>query len=279
VDVRTVLLGGVLPGSACLLILLIGWRPWRSVRPARPEWSGALALGSAFVVSAGLLLRWPPFPPVDNWQWLVYLPLLAILASNAGDRSHAEHGVVTSLLAMLSAGLVVPSQNLPEHLVLKAGLAAIILCLLLALEPLARLRQGPAGPVVLLLWCGAASGLLILAGIAKFALLAAIMGACCGGAVVAGLACADLTLAGGALGVVTLLVPGLLFNAWILTYSPVPGLCFIIVAAAPLAWWAGQIGPLKRRRWAGLVAGVIGVLVPIAIALVLAYRAQPLSAE
>src|SRR5262245_59728336 len=114
-DYRTLLLGGVHPGSICTLILLAGWRPWRSLRPARPEWSGALALGTAFIVSAGALLRWPEFPPKDNWQWLVYLPLLAILSSNAADRSRTEDGVVTTLLAMLSAGLVVPAQQ-PDHL-------------------------------------------------------------------------------------------------------------------------------------------------------------------
>jgi hypothetical protein len=278
-DQKMVLLGGLLPASVCLLILIAGWRPWRVVPPSRPEWSGALALGGAFVLGAGLLLGWPRFPPAEPAQWLVYLPLLAILASNSTDRSMAQEGVVTTLLAMLCAGLVVPSQNLPDYLVLRAGLAAIILCLLLALEPLARMRQGPAGPMVLLLWCGAAAGLLILAGIAKFAMLAAIMAACCAGGVIAGLARADFTFAGGALVVVTLLIPGLLFSAWIATYSPVPGACFILVAAAPLAWWVGQIRPLKRRRWAGLVAGVFGVMVPIAVALVLAYRAQPFSAE
>ena len=71
--------------------------------------------------------------------------------------------------------------------------------------------------------------------------------------------------------------PALMLGGTANTFSEVPAVSFILVALAPCALWTLRLPPM--RRWSGralAIAAIVAVLVPCAVAVALAMRAETL---
>src|ERR1051325_2427465 len=76
--VREILLGDVLPGAICLIVL--AGAMWLG-RKRDVQWATPLAMGVAFLVGYYLLAPVRGFPPQDQGGWLVFFtPVLTAIA-------------------------------------------------------------------------------------------------------------------------------------------------------------------------------------------------------
>lgn len=124
-------------------------------------------------------------------------------------------------------------------------------------------------------WGGAAAAVLIHAASARFFDLAVLL--------TATLAGVGLLAALRKLNVAAIFAgPAVFFPALMLagltnTFSEVPTASFILVALAPCGWWSLRLPPL--RAWSGrrlTVAALVSVIIPCAVAVALAMRAESL---
>jgi len=125
-----IILGGVLPGVASLVVLLVGWRGWsRKDRPRSP-WAAPLAMSLGFV--AGYIgihpkHQIPPFTPDVGEDWIFYIAILA--------------GVIGIFSALLRLPNVVRA-------IFAAGVSALAAYLLISRLP--GVFNGPEGTTLLI---------------------------------------------------------------------------------------------------------------------------------
>lgn len=264
--VQSLLLGALLPVLLALAPLLaLRLRPGAGDAAARA--AGALALGAGFLAGytalGGASLR-----PAEPQDWL---PTLALLAGTVGPLE-GLHRLPPALgwglrlgVAALAAMLLLPNWLAaePAGWRWRLGIGAAVFGLWTALDALAVRRPGNGFAPLLALTAVAGAAVLMCASTAKFAQAAGVLAA---------------TLAGTALAVrgepsplrglvpgVAVLLPGLMAEGAMNTFSDVPFASFALVAAAPLMLCAGG-----GRGWRAATAAV---LLPLAVAVGLAVAA------
>jgi hypothetical protein len=236
--------------------------------------AGPLALAGGFV-AAYLLFSWTPAAPTEGWHWLPYLSLMAAVigtVSRATGVTVAERFVLQLLLAGVAAWFLVPawSDLQPVRHIYLAIVACSLLVLCLALEPAPARLRGASLPLALALVVFGGATVLVLSGSVKFAQLASVLAfALCG---CAALSRPDASLSGAG-PVVAVLLGGLMFTGYVQSFSNVPLASYLLVAAAPVAFWVepaffhAQIGPKQ------LIIRLIAVAAPTALAVLLAVLA------
>lgn len=207
---------------------------WDYLRPTdAATWLPALAIGLTW---AGVIERLIMRPSWARWAWRVVIAVAA-----AWMLRRAESTIQPTAIGWVG------------------GLAAAILGLWGTLDSASRRWPGFALPVLAACAGTAAAAVLMLAGIAKFATMAALpIG------VLVGCACAELRRPGGraidaAIPMFAVIAPGLLFAGYFNTYSQVPWGAFLSALAGPLALGLGAaLAPGRRSRW---VAAVVALAV------------------
>ena len=279
-------LWGVLAPAVLAGVLLLLGAP-RSTAPqdgARPQraWTATLAFGAGCAVGhAATLGGPPPLPPVSATQVALLLPLLAAAIGLAT----APRAVPRALAWVLRAGLcaLVPwwlLRQLAKHWEPRdawpvlAGSSLALGALWWGLEAWARRRRGASVPLVAWLVSAGGAAALILSRSAMAAQFATTLAGVCGAAVVVAWMRPGLSLAGGAMGVAAVVLAGVwLAGAYL---AELPPAAAALLAAAPLAAWLGETAPVRRlAAWQAAAARLGMVLVPVAVALWLAWRAAP----
>jgi hypothetical protein len=281
------LVPGVLaPALLAGLLLALGWRPWRSdvpgSRPAAPDGSflAGLALGSALFLANGLMFGWPALPQAG--RALPALERVAWIGLAFGALACLERPLcrLTPALWIAAAGAalwwLLEAFGRASDVGVLGGALGSMVALGGGLHLLARRAPGAWVPLVLLL---AGSGSALAIALRVSAKIGQLEGALCAGM--------------GALWVLCLwrprvVVVGSGLATWVLLHScllllariyRLPALDLGLLAAAPLAAWVAEIGPLRRRAgWirggAGLAA--TGALLGVVLARAwLAYQADP----
>ena len=247
---------------------------------------GAVRIGEVLAVAAGLAagfialaasgeLTWEFLALEDAWHWL---PLLSVAAAVVGvaDRALARCRLlrwgVRLVVAGVAAWLLVRGESAYQEVSpgWYAGLTAAVLALWGVLDPAVGRWPG-AWPALLLAVVGLSSGaVLALAGIMKFALVAAVPAAVLGGCAGAAWGDPGESAVRPALPAFAVALPGLLFSGWFNTFSDVPAASFLLVWAAPLALGvtAFLLAP-STKRWPAAVQAA-AVLAPVGAALALA---------
>ncbi len=243
--------------------------------------------GTALALAAGLaagnffreLLPWGSLEP--GWSSLFPASLLTLgggvfallFSARAGGRWELPIRVGT---AALGAAWLTPGGPILMRLGTVLLLAAVTVLNWEALHRLGN-KGVPPSPLLALVipWGGAAAGVLIYAHSARFSDLAVLMtSSLCGVGAVAILRKLDLM---GVCGAPALFFPALLLGGATNTFSEVPNASFALVALAPCALLLLRVPPL--RHWSGSThpaAPVVALLVPCAVAIVLAMRAESL---
>ncbi len=247
--------------------------------PAARRYEAAVAVVSGFVVAC-LLWPWLPAWPTNHWHWLPQLALLAAVwgpVAQAAGVARWERLLLYAVLAALAASLLVPTwDQLGEH---RFGYRILVATAVLVgsslLEPSLR-RQGSVFSLTMLLLVFAGGALLLAqSGSLKFAQLAgAAAAALAGCGLVAAVRPGRLDLAPLA-AAVSVLLSGLLFAAYVNSFSEVPWWCYVLLGAAPLGAGVGEIGPLAGRSvWFRRLLAGAAVLLPLLVALAAALASE-----
>jgi hypothetical protein len=259
---QTLLLGALLPAVLALApLLVLRLRPGAGDVAQRA--AGAMALGVGFLAGYAAL-GGEPLRPAEPQDWL---PALALLAGAVGTleglpRTPTALGWALRLgVAGLAAWLLLPQwlAAKPTAWQWQLGIGAAILGLWAALDALAARRPGNWFAPLLALTAAVGAAVLMCASTAKFAQAAGVLAATLAGAALA-IRGQFLPLRGLVPGVAVLL-PGLMAEGAMNTFSDVPLASFALVAAAPLMLVAGG------RGWRVATAAV---LLPLAAAVGLA---------
>jgi hypothetical protein len=237
-------------------------------------------------VGAGFLLArtgfadwsWPGFWPVGAEDRLAYLVLAAAVLSAVPSRLWLR--LILSVLTpqLLVVGKIGESWPPAEKALVLGALAATMFAVWSAMERLAERRRGASIPLV---WMVALSGAAVVferANSISLAQQAGALTACFGAAWVLALWRSPKVSLSGAMPVAMVAWSGLLLGAH---YYAFPGLALLptlLLAVAPAAAWAGELGWLRGRpariRWAVRIAAV-ALPVAVAVATAAAAPADP----
>ena len=279
-EVQSMLLSVVLPGFAVSAGLLGG------VCAATRSETGRM-IGGALALAGGLaagnftrgLLAWCPLEL--GWPGLFCGTLLAIgggsVSALASTRWNVRWGLALRLITVGGCAYwlapIGPTWSRLGFIALLFGASA------LNWEAFRRCGIQSLGRGALLAlaipWGGAAATVLIHAASARFFDLAVLLTATLAGV---GLIAALRKLNVAALFAgPAVFLPALMLGGLANTFSEVPAASFILVSLAPCALWSLRLPPL--RTWSGrtlAVAAVVSVLIPCALAVALAMRAESL---
>ncbi len=272
---RSLVFSIALPALIAGSVLLLAWRAWRRDASASAPWSAAPALGLAFVAAYAALVGWPPYPPVEATQRLVYQMLVAsfVLAIVVWRPGNARiTSIVRAAFSFALPGLLLRSYieyrwSTTQDILWVAGLGLATFVFGLGLDASAKRNDGIVSPFSWLISWTAFAIVLVLSHSALLAQLAGGVTAALGAACVVGLLHPRLALAPGGTAVLAWLWAGLSINAAF--YAEGSPVALVILA---LSGWSGfatrslsaDTRTLKRllsSAWvATLLAGLAAVL-------------------
>jgi hypothetical protein len=277
------LYGGVVPALSAGTLFGLALRLGGPNRAAAERLGAATAAALAFVLGCRLLelTPWKPEKPYDYLPHLMMVIWLAEGICAFTARSYLVSCGVRAVVAMIAAFLLTPSlPDLHERFYRwRGGVAVAIFVTSWLLDP--RRRGGEHGPRL-----ACPLGLISLATaivieLAGFDTLAEMAGVLAAG--LFGIALVAWWLdqpTEGIAGVVAVILPGLIFNTYFYHDSEVPWLSFLLVLLAPSLAGAVVLANQGKPRTHWRAALVwIGVLVPIAVAVLLAALSDAPSAE
>ena len=224
-----------------------------------------------------LIAGWTPFPPADTTNWLPYFALAsAVLGAFCAVRPIAAWArvIIFALVSMGALRLLLKPKfqygwSLGEGWLWVAGLACAMVLLASVLDKLAR-RPGTAVemPVFLLIVSAGLSGTLMLSGSMLLGQFAAVLTATLFGALV--FTARKVALGRGIVPVFSLLVSALLASGYF--FAELPAASAVLLAFAPV-FALIYIGSSNEFLTLGIRAALVSV--PVALALVLSFRASP----
>jgi hypothetical protein len=251
----------------------------------RPGWVGAAGVGVGFFVGAWLLGARPQFPPrEDQDRWLLILLPAAVVVEVAAAGLGRLPWLAWSLRLVLAAGaaplLLYGSRYVTDNAgpgsrewtpeqtwLILGGLAAALAGVWVLLDRLTGRSAPAAVPLALALACAGSGVVIILSGYASGGQL----GLALAGAVVASFFLpGDADLRGvvgvGVVGLFALLVVGRFFGNLTTTNAA-------LLFGCPLVLWSSALPFLTPvRPWGRAFAGLSLVGLPVALALVLAWK-------
>jgi len=267
------------------LVMLIAWWPRagrRSSAAARTRlgWVAALALGGGFI--AGLLVvlgGWPGWPPRERWMWLLPIASAAIAAGivmGFVGRGALVRAIIAVFLSAAIAWMIQPLPAVEAPWRVRAIAGAGVLLWWIALEPLAQHRAGALLPAALCITFAGLSMIILEARFANLSLATSAAAAALGAITFVALLQRRLSFAHGGTLVAAALLVSISVVGWMYRArgASVTALHFILIGAAPLMLWLGEL-PIVRRRAAGqatlirlaLVAGPVAAAIAVAPAI------------
>ncbi len=279
-EVQSMLLSVVLPGFVVGAGLLAG--VCAATRSATVRlMGGALALAGGLALgnfTRGLLPWWSL---ETGWPSLFPATLVAIsggvFAALALSRCGSRWRMALRLITMAGcAWWLTPVSPVSSRIGVFVLLFAASALNWEAFRYTSSRSLGPAALLALAIpWGGAAATVLIHAASARFFDMTVLLTATLAGiGLIAAVRKLDVTavFVGPAV-----FLPALMLGGAVNTFSEVPIASFILIGLAPCALWSLSLPPM--RRWSGralAVAAVVAVLVPCAVAVALAMRAESL---
>jgi hypothetical protein len=274
---RAILWAMLFPAVIAVLAIVAGHVGLRRDRRTQP-WGPALAVAGAFAAAYfGIVGQLPPWPANSAQGWLFYLVALpvviGVIAMTVRSRWWVDAALSVILLAATGWLLTRPRVAALEPSEFRATLAVavgVMIAWWAGMEPLARRQQGWMLPLLLsaAVGCGAVALVAahtqalgqILGGVAIALVLTAVTG----------LWFREMSVARGGILAVTLTYLGLLLCGHL--YADMTPRDALILAAAPLTLWVGEIPGLRRRTWAKFIVCAIVLLGVLSIAMLPALK-------
>lgn len=241
---------GLVPAAVTMFVLLAGPRLFRSDKAGAPIALTAAALGFVAGFAASGFAQWSPG---ESWQWLLYAVPAGALAGMivAADGCPRWAGLPLMLIVSGAVAYVcVPAwESLrDDRLYWIVGLGIAIVLVWSALTWAARRWQSAGFPLLLGVIAICAAVVCERAAIAKFAQVAGIVAAVLGAVIFLRLIQRKTWAAAGVAPLVAIGLPVLMANARLYSYSDVPFIAYVLVAAALFTAPLGALGPIARLR-------------------------------
>lgn len=268
---------------AAVVVAVAGW----AGRRVGIAGSGPASVAIAIAIGAGAIASHlgnapPHFPPIevtDRIPWLVLAATLLGLCESIRPSpgwARWENRLLLTLLAMALILGPVLGPDWPDRasLVRQGGLVLLVLCAWANLEALAARRPTAVPGPALLVVAASISVALVLSGSLVLGKLAGGLTAAIAAAWVLSCRLPDRSMGRGGVPVLVATFAALLIEGHV--YSGLPASSAYLLATAPVAAWAGFIGPSRRLApWQAALLSAVATLVPAAVAIGLAYAAAP----
>ena len=261
----------LLPGGIAGVLLVIFWQPWRRER-GDVRRGAALAVGAALCVAITAINGWTlkPFPAVSAEDWIFYFVIAATIVALLPKIPR----IALQLLLCFGMSWAMAAAGSPVLDV--AAVGALVFLVWFSWERYAKKREGVSMPLVMMVAMGGAAGMFLALESASFALQAASIAACFGAAFVAAFWRGAGTHVAGGIGPAVVALCGLLIYGWF--YWNVPTTSAFLIAFAPAAAFAGELGAIRKRpAWQGVLirAGAAAIPTGIAVWIALANAPEP----
>jgi hypothetical protein len=254
------------------VLLAVHTLPLSRLRDGR--WALPLALGVGYATGHALMRGWPPLPPLEAMDWLVYLALAAGLGGGFVTAAEPPWRPVSRwsgrvVLSALSLGVLLGPVVGADGAVSLTVLALFEL-IWVASWTIAAAQADRLGPEVapsLVLIAAGAALVLGLSGSVMLAALGGVAAAALGSAWAVGRLVPGLIWNRGAVGVAVTVVAGLLTVG--LVYVEVPLVCALLLVAAPAAMWVDRPAAMSRlstRSRSLLRVSAVGLVTAVAVA-------------
>ena len=241
---QEVLVWGIgLPALCCAAILLVVLRPWQGAAGGAAGWAAANALAAGFVVSYLVVRDWEiDLPPKRPWEWLAYLVVLVAIVlgyglSAGGRGKSAWTGWIFA--SGLCAYLIVGTR-VDQFWAWRIVTAAMMVASMSSLDRLREQSNSGLFPFSIGLVAVAACLVLLEGRQDTLAQMAGALAACLGVIAIMGWWQSSITLGGGGVLVVGMLLPGLAMSGYF-AGTKLPAWCFILAALAPAAYWITEL--------------------------------------
>jgi hypothetical protein len=274
----------ILFGVAGLAALVVPWVGSR-IGGTGSHWGSALGLGASYAAFHWAAAR-PAFPPLDVTDRIAWLALAALILGvlesvrpgPAWTRWENRLLLAAVILWAMLGPVVAAAEDMRAEGMRLAALGGLFLAAWTNLEGLASRTSARAiGPIFAAV-AGGAAGLFVATGSIVLGELAAGLMAGLILVWIASWVAPGLSLSRGGVPVVVTVLGGLLLNGYFYSSTPAPST--IILVAAPLAAWAGLIGPAARlAAWQRATISLVAVLIVVAIAIGLAVAESAGSGE
>lgn len=274
---RDIFFGIVMPAVVALVVMALSHiPPWRRSSKTL-AWGPAVAIAGTFALAFWSIARWPAFPPPAAQGWLPYFAIGVAVIGIVVTMTRENRLVV---LALSIVAIEVASWLMMRTRLGARGetawtvfrwtivVAAALSVWWLAMELLARRSPGAGLPILLAFFAGVAALVLVDSGIQSFGQMAGAVAIVVGVMGLAGLWFRNLSLAGGGMLALAILLMGLIVAASV--YMKTRDL--VALSIAPLMLWAGQLPRINRKPWRRFVVGGIAMLVVLSVALVPALK-------
>jgi hypothetical protein len=266
--IREVLLGHVLPGAICLIVLVLS--VWTTRRERNVQWAVPIAIGTAFTIGYYLLHPVRRFPPQDQGGWLVFLtPVLMVLAAadSAWRLPLKFRAVAVEILAGAFALLLLVPLSNPSVAASRSTVAVVSLIVWLTWFSLDRLslRRGPRELSVVLVLIALANAVIIgTSGSVIYGLQAGTLVAVTFAILIATIAFPRVAVQRGATLLFTFIWLGLLMNGHFWSDVTLPHAVLLLIA--PHLGWLGELPGLRGDRFWKSAIRIAIMLVPLLIA-------------
>lgn len=275
---RDIVLGVALPAMLAFLLAWAAGRLWR-VGSKRLYLPANVAFAGAFLAGFGALALSPWWPRERDYEWLPHLSILAGVAAVAARLTNVPYlrWSPIVLVPLVAAWLLVPDWPKLQSLAWywRAGIGIAMIGTWLSLQLPAEQIGGPQFTLWLALIHVAAASLLFLTGSAKFAQLSMLSAAAFAGIFAAELADRGAAFLPGVIPAFAVLHAGWLGTAMLRVDAEACKLPFVLMWLAPSCLGLMWLPWFRRTRWIGAVFSMGGAAVLAAIAIALAWFAQP----
>jgi hypothetical protein len=235
----------------------------------------SLALGAAYAAGHIFITGWPSFPPKDTTNWLPYFAVIAAVLGAFWTTSNKKRWIIQLTFAVFCAGalclLLRPKfqygWSLVQGSVWVFCLTIVVLFVALILEMLFRRSTLPIEvPILLLIVSGGTFGSLLLSGSMLLGQFAAVLSAALFGTLILGVR----QKVRCSIPVFSLIEAAILLCGFF--FASLPAISGALLALAPVV----ALIPLdSSRRYSALAIRAILIIVPVAVALIVAFRASP----
>ncbi|MGM0576726.1 MAG: hypothetical protein ACQEXJ_13435 [Myxococcota bacterium] len=264
--------GVTIPLIVALVAMLAGTRPWSADGPSG-RIAGAVAVAGAYAAAFLGARGWPDLPAVEATDWTFWaalvalaLALLEVAADKVWVRWPLRAALVLGALWLVLRPMLEHTWEGTEGPLHVVGLAAGVLIVWALVEALARRRTGASIPLVLAAVACTGAGVVAIAASVVTAQLVVALAVAAGVPVLVAWWRGHVAMR-GALAVFAPLL-GLLWTvSWV--YAGVDGRAMLLISAAPLLAWLGEIPAIRdRAAWLAVAVRVTLVVLPVAGALV-----------
>jgi hypothetical protein len=244
-----------IPVAISFLAIALAHLPLRRDRATQP-WGPALAIAAAFAAAFAGLRGKIAFPPRDAQTWLTYLGAIAVFvaiaATVAGTKRWRWPIVGASVVLIVATVWLLARSQIPifgwqRFLIRAAVIAAFMIAWWILIERLAMRMKGAAAtlPLILMITASVAALALVNAHSMFLGQLAGAVASALGAIMVSALWFKKLSITRGGVLALTVLLLGVIVAGHL--FADLSQLELILLPAAPLATWLGEL-PMKSRR-------------------------------